>query len=404
MKIKLAIPLNPSDGLGYPYLKGKDVFRHLYVVGKTQTGKSTFFLNIINQILDNAIIVVDPKGSFAENVKNLAPKDRLIYIDKKNPIVINPLKRRNLGWSESAIEFAEVMNACIEGTTSSKETTTLMKEIILNAVRVFNPSQRNLTYLSDFLNYVNVRFAHLGITDTDVKLEKIIKEHLYNKFDPYWINFDAKDSRNWLVNREKVESAKRVGARLSTFITHTVMRKFTVGENQLEIPDIVRDRKILIFNLKGFDTDSKIYLGNLITHAVKSYFNYQAGKGSPPLFLYVDEFQTFITPFFDEMLSQAAEYNISVNVAHQNHDKVEKKTLGTVLGNCHTLVTFNCGYDEASRMANEMGITSKPIMNLNKYEVIIKIGNELHNPCMTYKPPKIEAPQYNFLKDAWFPC
>ena len=103
-----------------------DRFRHLYCLGATRSGKSTFLLNLISQELDHACIVLDPVGGFAESVAALAPQDRLVYIDKKNPIVINPLDRDGLEWAESAKEFSEVMNACIVASTSSPETTVLM--------------------------------------------------------------------------------------------------------------------------------------------------------------------------------------------------------------------------------------------------------------------------------------
>lgn len=365
---------------GSPVIKEQDRFRHLYCLGKTRSGKSTFLLNLITQEFDHTCIVLDPVGSFASAVVSLAPKDRLIIVDKHHPLVINPLDRKGLSWAEQAKEFTEVMNACVTASTSTLESTVLMGEIILNAFRVLKDDQRNIEYLSEFLNYEQVRKRHLP--------------------DKYWEFFDEKVGR-FHVNKEKVDSAKRVAARLSAFYVDPNLKRFTIGKNQFDVLDIVTNHKVVVVNLHGFDDGSKIYLGNLITHAVKSYYQHQATENSLPLYLYVDEFHSFLTPFFNEMLAQSAKYNISVNLAHQSHSQISKATLNAILGNCYTKVVFSCGFEEAERMANEYSLRTKDFMDLGKYEAYIAIGKKPHK-VKTYPPP--ELPQISapyFLSNDW---
>ena len=229
--------------------------------------------------------------------------------------------------------------------------------------------------------------------------------------DEYWRFFDSRDSRNWLINKEKVDSAKRVGARLSAFHIDPNMSPFVLGQNEFSVSNIVKENKICIFNLHGLDTTARIYLGNLFSHAFKNYYNFDGVKTSPPFFVYVDEFQQFITPFFDDMLAQCGKYNISVNLAHQNHSQVNPVTLKTALGNCFTKVVFSCGYEEAEAMAHDYQIKASCIQNLGKYEAYILIGKAPHK-VLTFPPPEIpqlilpEKPptiSVNFLRDAWIP-
>lgn len=371
-----------SEGL--PLLDEKDRFRHLYCLGATRSGKTTFLLNLISQELEHACIILDPVGGFASSVAALAPEDRLVYIDKKNPIVINPLDRDGLDWAESAKEFSEVMNACIVASTSSPETTVLMGEIILNAFRVIKGKEKNIEYLSDFLNHEQVRKK-------------------YNS-DKYWQFFDSRDTKGWLLNKEKVDSAKRIAARLSSFYVDPNLRQFTIGNNgrnEFDVTDIVANKRIVVVNLRGFDDGSKIYLGNLITHAVKSYYQHQAVEGGLPLYVYVDEFHSFLNPFFGEMLAQAAKFNISVNLAHQNHHQVNKATLNAIMGNCYTKVVFQTGFEEAERMAKEYSLRTSDLMGLRSKEAYIQIGRKKHK-VKTYPPPELqERKEYDFLNDDW---
>jgi len=382
--IDLGIPLLADQGLAF--LDEKDRFKHLYCLGKTRTGKSTFFLNLIKQELDNAIIVLDPAGSFAQSVTSLAPPDRLILIDKKHPLVINPLTRKSLEWAELAKEFAEVMNACVMATSSTMESTVLMGEIILNAVRVLDEKQKNIEYLSEFLNFHDVRRQH------------------FKAPDKYWRFFDQKDEKGWYINKEKQDSAKRVAARLSAFYVDPLMKRFTVGANEFDVLEIVREKKIVVVDLHGFDTGSQIYLGNLITHAVKSYYQHQASEQSPPLYVYVDEFHLFMSKFFGGMLSQCAKYNISLNLAHQNHYQITKETLNAIMGNCFVQVVFNCGAEEYEKMAEEFAIPKKEFQQLGKYEAYVRIGNKAHK-VLSFPPFKIEKrTEYSFLREGWMSC
>jgi type IV secretory pathway VirB4 component len=176
--IDLGIPLIAREGL--PLVEAQDRFRHLYVLGATGTGKTTFLLNVIAQELKNGMIVLDPAGSLAEGAAALAPADRLIYVDKDNPIVINPLDRPGLNQTQLGNELAEVVNACVSATTSSQETTVLHKELIRNAVKVLGPAERNIKYLADFLNYEEARKKHFK---TAAPL-------------PYWSHFDDRERQN----------------------------------------------------------------------------------------------------------------------------------------------------------------------------------------------------------------
>ena len=369
--------LRVSDGLA----EIKDRFRHCYVLGRTRSGKSAFLANLISQELEECVLVLDPVGGLADTVCALAPKDRLILIDKNHPVVINPLDRE-APWAESAKELVEVINACITATTSSPESTVLMGEILLHAVKVLET--RHIEALADLLTYEAER-------------------HKYQN-DKYWKAFDARDLKGWLINKEKVDSAKRIAARLSAFFIDPALKRFTVGRNAFDVKQFVLQRKIVVVNLRGFDDGAKIYLGNLITHAVKTYYSHHATETSPSLYLYIDEFHSFLTPFFDEMLAQSGKFNISVNLAHQNHLQLSKATLGAILGNCYTKVVFSCGYEESERMAKEMGIRPQEIAKLGKFQAMIGIGNKPHL-VRTYPPPEAPdaAPPY-FLSTDWIQC
>jgi energy-coupling factor transporter ATP-binding protein EcfA2 len=81
-------------------IKDKDRLQHIYVIGKSGTGKSTLLQNMAMSDIKrgNGLCVIDPHGDIATDIINYIPKRRLndvIYFnatDLENPIAFNPLK------------------------------------------------------------------------------------------------------------------------------------------------------------------------------------------------------------------------------------------------------------------------------------------------------------------------
>ena len=68
----------------------EDRFSHLYVIGKTGTGKSTLLENMAIQDLEHGygFALIDPHGELADRVASRIPKSRqsdVVYLDASDP-------------------------------------------------------------------------------------------------------------------------------------------------------------------------------------------------------------------------------------------------------------------------------------------------------------------------------
>jgi len=386
--IQLGIALTASDGL--PVIESIDRFKHLFVLGSTGSGKTTFFLNLIKKEIGNALIVLDPNGDLAERVAGLAPKDMLVYVDKDHPISLNPLGRDYLNRSKKTNELIEVVNSAVMALTDDKQMpiTVLMAKIIRNAVRVFDDVHMDIEYLGHFLEY-------------EAERKKVP--------DKFWQNFDRKDIKGWSLNKEQIESAKRVSARLSLFYEDENLRPFIQGRNEFDIPEIVDKKKVVIFNLKGFDDEIIAFIGGLVSNAVKSYYLHQATKGSEPLYFYCDEYHLFINKLFARFLAEARKYNISMNFAGHSLKQVDKNLASMMLSSCFVKVALTCGAEDGELLAKELNINPGEIQKLKPYEAYIGIGKKTHKVLMfpgvevdEYRPKsEVKVKNLNFLGDEW---
>jgi len=94
-------------------------------------------------------------------------------------------------------------------------------------------------------------------------------------------------------------------------------------------------------------------------------------------FLFVDEFQNFITDSFEQILSEARKYGLSLTIAHQHLDqlrsmgRISNKIERAVFGNVGTMISFRLGGD-AAFLAGEFGnpVDAVTLKNLaNRYAV-----------------------------------
>src|SRR5262249_47226336 len=81
-------------------IKNEDRFPHMYIIGKTGTGKSTLIETMALQDLENGhgFALIDPHGDLVERVANRIPPSRqtdVVYLnapDSRQPYGYNPLR------------------------------------------------------------------------------------------------------------------------------------------------------------------------------------------------------------------------------------------------------------------------------------------------------------------------
>jgi DNA helicase HerA-like ATPase len=387
--IDYGIPLRPRDRL--PIGRYEDRFRHFYCIGRTQSGKSVYLANLLKQTLEYATVIVDPYGGLARIIAALTPAERLIYVDLDHPLIINPLTRyRSM---TAAYELFEIVNNAVLVTTASKEFTVLMREILVEAIKIFRePGHFTFDYLYRFLTFSDVRQSH------PVKNE-------------YWAKFETREQH------EKQQSTKRVATRIHAFYNDEDLLPFVSGNDQFNLADIARNRKIVCFNFHGLKHDQLVFIGNAISSALVTYYRKSARERGDPLFVAFDEFHLFASRNFSQMLVEAAKYHISVNLSNHSLSQLDRLTVDTALS-CYTKAVFTCDHESSKRLSSEMGLEPEAFRKLEPYRAYLQIGNET---CLidTFPPPGLEPyspepvsmPQANetcsesvyFLREqAWF--
>lgn len=371
-------------------IKRDDRRRHMYILGKTGMGKSTFLQNMCIQDIYNGegVCFIDPHGEAAEYIMDRVPSYRqndVIYFDPSDtnfPIGFNMLEQKS---GEEKFLVASGMMAVFTKLWAGMWSTR-MEYILNNCILALLDSPGNTL---------------LGITR--MLTDKAFRNKIVSKItDPIVKNF-------WLVefagfnDRYKQEAIAPIQNKIGQFLSSNLIRNM-VGQPKsgIDMRQIMDQKKILIVNLsKGrLGEDSSALLGGLLITklqlAAMSRVNIPESERND-FYLYVDEFQNFTTDSFGTILSEARKYRLNLVLAHQYIAQLTEngsfKIKNAVFGNVGTMICFRVGSEDSEILEKEFTpiFTQQHLQNLNARQTVLKlsIDNASAGPFLAETLPPI---------------
>jgi hypothetical protein len=178
-------------------------------------------------------------------------------------------------------------------------------------------------------------------------------------------------------------------AKFGAFVTNSMMRNI-IGQTSsaFDFTEVMNNKKILFMNLsKGSvgDINSKL-LGMIIVSKLQMAAlrrQKQASEDRQDFFLYIDEFQNYVTDSIESILSEARKYRLSLNIAHQYISQIDtsgqKKGVNlkdAVFGNVGTMMCYKIGAQDSEHMAKEMSpsFSDQDLVNIDKYKAVMKLS------------------------------
>lgn len=352
--------------------------RHTHIIGATGTGKSTMILNLMEQDirLGQGITVLDPHGDLIEGILAHIPESRIADVilvdpsDASYPIGFNILS------AHSEIE-KEVLSSDLVSVFRRLSTSwgDQMNSVFANAILAFleHPDGGTLLDLRRFLIEKAFRDAYLQkVQDPNI---------IY-----YW-------QREFPLL--KTSSIGPILTRLDTFLRPKVIRNMVAQKRGIDFEDVLDSKKILLVKL------AQGLIGNENSYVLGSFFVskiYQAAMARQAIhtterrdhFLYIDEFQNFITPSMSAILSGARKYHLGMTLVHQDMQQLVKQDselASAVISNSGTRVCFRVGDVDAKRFAEGFAhFEAADLQNLNIGETIVRVDRPEHDFTMNVIP------------------
>lgn len=363
------------------YISQADRQRHMYIVGKTGTGKSEFLKDMILQDIRNGegVCVIDPHGELVDDVIEYIPVERaedVIYFDPSDvgrPMGLNIMEAETE--DEKHFVVGAIINLMYKLYDPHK--TGIIGPRFEHAIRnamltvMYQPG-------STFIEVVRV------LTDSKYvqELLPLVKDPIIRR---YWTDQIAQTS-----DFHKSEVLDYIVSKFGRFITNKMMRNI-IGQSKssFDFRKVMDEQKILLINLsKGkIGEENSSFLGLImvprILMAALSRQNMTA-KDRKNFYLYVDEFQNFATPDFAVIMSEARKYALNLTVANQFLGQIDEEVKQAVIGNVGTLVSFRVGVSDAQFLQSEFQpkFTEGDLTNVDRFNVFIKtiVNNQPQPP------------------------
>lgn len=353
------------------YIGDDDRRRHMYIIGKTGTGKSEFLKEMILQDIENGkgVCAIDPHGEFVEDILQLMPPERaddVIYFnpsDLERPMGLNMMEAD----TEEQRHFVVGSIIGLMYKLYDPHRTGIIGPRFEHAIR---NAMLTIMYKkgTTFIELVRI------LTDS-----KYVDEMLPLVKDPvvrrYWTDQIAQTS-----DFHKSEVLDYIVSKFGRFVTNKTMRNI-IGQPQsaFSFRQAMDEQKIILCNLsKGIlgEEDAKflglILVPKVLTAAMARQDMAMADRKD--FYLYVDEFQNYATEDFAVILSEARKYRLNLIVANQFVSQIDEDVKNAVFGNVGTMIAFRVGVPDANFLQHEFAPTFNEgdLTNIEKYHVYIK--------------------------------
>ncbi|HEX9008577.1 MAG TPA: type IV secretion system DNA-binding domain-containing protein [Patescibacteria group bacterium] len=332
------------------YIGEQDRLRHMYIIGRTGTGKTELLKSMIIQDMraGKGLCFLEPHGEGIEELLELVPPERaedVIFFDptdRDRPIGFNLLEVNN--YDEMHLVASSIINLMYK--LYDPHRTGMVGPRFEHAIR----NAMLTVAMVPGATFVEVNRA---LTD-----QKYVQEILPLVKDPivrrYWTDQIAQTS-----DFHKSETLDYIASKFGKFVTNKLVRNIIgQGKSGLNFRKAMDEGKIVFLKLaKGLlgEEDANFLGLVLVPKILAAALSRQdtPREQRRPFYLYVDEFQNFATPDFAQMLSEVRKYGVGLVLANQFVSQLDEQVRDAIFGNCGTLMAYRVGVQDASILAKE---------------------------------------------------
>jgi hypothetical protein len=356
-------------------IKRADRRRHVYIIGRSGSGKSQLMGGLAIQDIRNGegVCVVDPHGDLVEDILGHIPPERaddVIVFDPSDvarPVGLNMLEVKEPGQKDFAVQ--EMISVFYE----------LFPPEMIGPMFEHNMRNFMLTLMSDAENPGTIAEIPRMISDKEFQ-DKWVKKLTDPVVRAFWEKEIAKTS-----DFHKSEMMGYLVSKVGRFVENEMMRNI-IGQTKsgFDFREVMDKKKILLVNLskgKTGDVNARL-LGLIIVSKLQMAALSRADIPEDErhdFYLYIDEFQNFITDSITTILSEARKYKLNLNIAHQYMGQLapkgDTKIRDAVLGNAGTILSFRIGIEDAQILEKEYAPTfnAYDLVNVDKYTAYAKL-------------------------------
>lgn len=386
-----ASQLVPTEGivLGHSNVPGaerpiavsfEDARKHTHVLGSIGSGKTALMGNYFRQVVAKGYgaVLIERKGDLFSAAMDYIPADRvndvivLDVTDEIHPVAFNVLDQGD------PLTVIDEITALIDYLSRGTGSSVWLKSVSYHGLRTL-VTQPGTTL-------VDLPALLVPNADEVIWRDNLIRGLKDKELRNFWQRMDN------LSPAQYDNMTRPVLDRYWQLVNRPAMRNI-IGQSHssFQLADVLNQKKILLINLSRLPKETAELFGSMMFNLL--WDTVQREQPKSPLFLFLDEFQSYVNLPFDpeDMLVKARSLGLPMVLAHQHLNQLPSSLLEAIQSNTKTKVVFQTGAKDARAMSNELpGVTVDDLQHLGEFETAVRVGiNGGSSPSLTMKtlPP-----------------
>lgn len=358
--------------------------RHMYIIGRTGSGKTNLLKNLVKDDLDNgrSIVVIDPHGALAEYCARQASSasHEFAYLDlgSSGPFIpnVDPFSLDDNGTDSAFDDSVEEVTDILRSLTFFQYTGPRFSDLLSLLFR-------SLREASSFTCDLATAYE---ILQSPLKRNRLISELSDDGLTSAWNNLlrikagEVEDLTTWAASKLTVFSRnERVRSVVGTGLANVSIERFVAQAST--------DRRCLFVRIPEWrlGNTATSFIGRLIISRLRRVrFGTEVEDSNLVTGLYVDEFQRFVSKDFETFVAESRKFGVALTIANQNLEQLSafdeyegagsKRLREALLSNVGTLVAFNHGADDRTRLSAEMDVSVEALSGIAPFEAIANVS------------------------------
>lgn len=337
------------------FIKPQDRMRHMYIIGQTGAGKSGFMGGMMMRDIKmgHGCAFIDPHGSDIEKIMQQIPPERV-----EDVVIFDPADlERPMGLN--MLEF-----------DSDAQKTLTVNEMLNIFNTLYDLKKTGGPMFEQYFRYgIMLLTADPESGSTLLEIPKVFADDDYRAYklskctDQEVVDFWEKQAQKAGGEASLKNITPYVVSKLASFLTNAYVRPIvSQQQSTINFREIMDNKKILLaklskgrigdFNasLLGMILVSKILIAALEREDVPE-------SQRIPFYLYIDEFQNFLTDGIKIILSEARKYQLSLTIGHQFIGQLvsqgDTQIRDSIFGNVGNKAVFRVGIEDAEFLKRE---------------------------------------------------
>jgi len=347
--------------------------KHLYVLGKSGTGKSALLAQMAKADLlrGEGLCFIDAHGRESDGLLQAVPtwrKRQVIHwapgLDKRYPIGWNLIQALPEDDRDLAIASVYDVFEHLYSDFWGPQTGNILRKVLRALFDIAAiPNIRPPTLLDAYALLVSKRHREWVANLLRDPITRAYWEHEFNAWS----------------ERERTQHIAPLQNKLGMFMDPPL--RYVVGQVKSAFDPrwVIDNRKILILNLAGLGEEEKnVFASLVITALYTAALRRNPEQHGPDFGIYIDEAQKFLTKSITAGLTEARKFNLHFICATQSvggSNWRARETLRTMIDNAGTHIVFRVGAETAKHMHEEFATRKKKVedfIDLQPFEFLVR--------------------------------